>query len=306
MKYEQWLKNTPRFVAMTGYLPERFNELLPYFREAHDDYLSKYHLNGKRRKALRKFVIYANSPLPTLEERLVFILSYHKLNPLQEQHADLFAMEQKQCHEFVHGLKIIVDKALALAGAVPAQNDKDLQVKLAQLGCATAAPPLLHDGTEREIPRPCDEQRQQDHYSGKKKKHTLKNAIVATMLCLILFVSASVPGSIHDKKVADNHYSIPKGFTLWQDLGYQGYCPEGVTLQQPQKKPRAGQLSGEQKEQNRLIASIRVRIEHAICSVKRYRIVKDECRLRKNKFAESVFLTCAALHNFRLLKQPFH
>jgi hypothetical protein len=75
VKYEQWKKNPIRFVAMTGYTVERFDELLRYFKEIHDQYLSRYHLNGNRRKGARRFVLYANSPLPSIEERLAFILS---------------------------------------------------------------------------------------------------------------------------------------------------------------------------------------------------------------------------------------
>jgi hypothetical protein len=80
MKYEQWLSNPLRFKAMTGYTVEAFQALLPYFEQVHDRYLSTYQLNGKRRSGLRKFVLYANSPLPTIAERLAFILSYYKLN----------------------------------------------------------------------------------------------------------------------------------------------------------------------------------------------------------------------------------
>jgi hypothetical protein len=107
------------------------------------------------------------------------------------------------------------------------------------------------------------------------------------------------------------YYSIPKGFTLWQDTGYQGYKPEGVLIQQPLKKPRGKELTAQQKQDNQQISSFRVRIEphrrtDAIGSIKRYRIVKDECRLRKNQFVENIFLTCAALHNFRLRLKPFN
>jgi hypothetical protein len=313
VKYEQWLKNPLRFVAMTGYTVERFGELLPYFKEAHDQYLSRYQLNGKRRKGIRRFVLYANSPLPSVEERLAFILSYLKLNPLQEQHADLFDMQQKQCYELVHGLKTILDQALELACAVPAQNNAGLQDKLVEMCAAptrqdspATSVHLLQDATERDIPRPQDKQSQQDNYSGKKKKHTVKNAVVTTMLCLILFVSPTVAGSTHDKRIADHYYSIPKGFILWQDSGYQGYRPQGGSIRQPKKKPRKREMPQEQKELNRYISSFRVRVEHAIGSVKRYRIIKDECRLRKNHFVDRLFLSCAALHNFRILRQPFN
>jgi hypothetical protein len=313
VKYEQWKKNPIRFVAMTGYTVEQFKQLLPYFQEAHNQYLSHYQLNGKRRKGARRFVLYANSPLPSVEERLAFILSYLKLNPLQEQHADLFDMQQKQCYEFVHGLKTILDKALELTCAVPAQTDSELHGRLTQMSAVATQPDspatavhLLHDATERDIPRPQDKQTQRDNYSGKKKKHTVKNAVVTTMLCLILFVSPTVAGSTHDKRIADHYYSIPQGCILWQDSGYQGYCPEGVSIRQPKKKPRTKEMTQEQKELNRYLSSFRVRVEHAIGSVKRYRIVKEECRLRKNHFVDKVFISCAALHNFRVLRQPFN
>ncbi len=57
---------------MTGYSVEALQELVPYFEQAHNEYLSRYHLNGKRRSGLRQFVLYANSPLPSVAERLAF------------------------------------------------------------------------------------------------------------------------------------------------------------------------------------------------------------------------------------------
>ncbi|MDR1169453.1 MAG: transposase family protein [Prevotellaceae bacterium] len=117
---------------------------------------------------------------------------------------------------------------------------------------------------------------------------------------MVLYASPTFDGWIHDKKTADAAYSIPPGFTLAQDTGYQGYCPEGITVVQPQKKPKGKELTPEQKQDNRLISSFRVRMEHVIGSIKRYRTVKDEYRLRKNLFVERVFTTCAALHNFRI------
>ncbi|MDR0700044.1 MAG: transposase family protein [Tannerella sp.] len=71
------------------------------------------------------------------------------------------------------------------------------------------------------------------------------------------------------------------------------------------KKPKEKEITAEQKQDNRTISSFRVRVEHAIESIKRYRTVNDECRLRKNLFAERVFSSCAALHNFRIKDRPF-
>ena len=170
---------------------------------------------------------------------------------------------------------------------------------------------LMNDGTKREIPRPVDAEKQKENYSGKKKKHTLKNGIITTAICYILFVSTTVNGATQDKRIADIHYhkvlseSITK-IILFQDTGYQGFIPDGVTVIQPDKKPKGQELTKEHKSKNREISSFRVRIEHAIGSVKLYRIVKDECRLRKNNYPEKVFKICAALHNFRINLNPFN
>jgi hypothetical protein len=304
MKHQEWQQIPGRFRAMTGYDLSEFNTLLSYFEDAHDEYLRHYYLDGKPRSGQRDHVIYSNSPLPSHAERLSFILSYLKLNPIQEQHADTFSMTQKQCNEFTHGLYSILQRALKSAEAVPSSNDKELQDVLSKEDIAVDNL-LLHDGTGREIPRPVDDELQKEQYSGKKKKHTVKNAVIITAVCLILYVSRTFSGRIHDKTIADEAYSIPRGFTLAQDTGYQGYRPEGVKIIQPQKKPKGKELTPEQKESNRKISSFRVRVEHAIGSVKRYRIVKDECRLRNNNFVDSILLYCAALHNYRLITRPF-
>nr|WP_320058343.1 transposase family protein [uncultured Bacteroides sp.] len=125
--------------------------MLPYFEAAHDDYLSEYELNGKRRSHRRSFCIYKNSPLPDVPERLFFILVYLKNNPLQEYHAACFGMGQKHCNTFVHCLNHVLRLGLETMGLVPAQTDKELSDRLSELSKdGTVEPVLLHDGTERE------------------------------------------------------------------------------------------------------------------------------------------------------------
>jgi hypothetical protein len=305
MKYQAWQKNPSRFRAMTGINIATFERLLPCFESAHDEYLSEYDLSGKYRKGLRRYTMYSNASLADRAERLVFILSYYKLNSVQESHADLFDITRCQCHELIHGLSKSLRMALRMAGCMPVQTDRELQEILSAID-RKEEKVLLHDDTEREISRPMCEDLQQDSYSGKKKKHTVKNALIISSVCLILYVGPAYAGRIHDKTLADTCCHIPSGFSLWQDAGYQGYWPEGVRIYQPVKKPGGRELTKEQKFFNRDIAVGRVRVEYAIGNTRRYRIVKDECRLRKNLFVNHVFHTCAALHNFRITHNPFN
>ena len=118
-----------------------------------------------------------------------------------------------------------------------------------------------------------------------------------------------VPGgdTADNKKIADEAaFTLPEGSLLYQDTGFQGFALEGTTIFQPKKKPRGAELTADEKAQNRLISRIRVRVEHAIDGVKRYRIVKDQLRVRKDNFRDRAMETCCGLHNFRLNFRPWH
>jgi len=98
---------------------------------------------------------------------------------------------------------------------------------------------------------------------------------------------------------------LPEGSLLYQDTGFQGFALAGTTIFQPQKKPRGGELTPAEKDQNRLISRIHVRVEHAIAGVKRYRLVKDQLRNWQANFRDQVMETCCGLHNFRLRFRPW-
>jgi hypothetical protein len=100
-------------------------------------------------------------------------------------------------------------------------------------------------------------------------------------------------------------YSFPQPCILYQDTGYQGFRPDGVIIEQPVKKPKGRSLTQEEKTVTDKSLLYRIRVEHAIGSVKHMRIVKDECRLRAGNFVYRIFKTCAALHNFKIKINPW-
>jgi hypothetical protein len=125
-------------------------------------------------------------------------------------------------------------------------------------------------------------------------------------LLTILFLSDTWEGSAHDKRIADTTaYGLPEGSELLQDLGFVGFTPQGVTIVMPTKKPRGGELSEEQKAENRVVSRRRVRIEHVNSSVKRCRVVKDTLRLWKEGVRDMVMEVACGLHNFRIRLNPW-
>lgn len=300
LSYSELCKDRRKFLAMTGYTLEEFQALLPHFRVQFERYMTTHKLDGKPR-GKRAYSSYRNSPLPAIEDKLLFVLVYLKQGTTQEMHATLFGMHQPDANVWIHLLHPILNQTLALLGELPARDAEVLNLEEGQWRI------FFHDGTERPIPRPTDKDAQKMYYSGKKKQHTVKNILLTDPLCRISFLSRTCEGKKHDKRVADEaDYDLPEGSSLLQDIGFQGFTLDGVIIIQPKKKPRGKELTAEEKEINRLISSIRIRIEHAIGGVKRYRIVKDRIRAWKNDFRDKVMETCCGLHNFRLRYRPWH
>jgi hypothetical protein len=132
------------------------------------------------------------------------------------------------------------------------------------------------DGTERPINRPKDKEDRKTYYSGEKKAHTVKNNVISERKGKMLFLSDTYEGKKHDKKIADEEeYEFPSGSTLWQDTGFQRFNPEAVTLKQPKKKPRKGDLTEIEKEENREICKVRVEVEYQIGGIKQAQRLKS-------------------------------
>ena len=120
----------------------------------------------------------------------------------------------------------------------------------------------------------------------------------------IRFLSATYAGKAHDKRIADeSQYDLPDGSVLGQDSGFQGFTLPGVIILQPQKKPRNGTLTDDEKADNQWIAHIRVLVEHSIGGVKVYRIVHDVIRHWCPYIRDQVMAICCGLYNLRLRQQ---
>ncbi|MEH0154466.1 transposase family protein [Limibacter armeniacum] len=189
-------------------------------------------------------------------------------------------------------------QTLNYVGELPANVMEEFRKKLKPYWSEV----FLVDGVERLIQRPKDSEKQKMNYSGKKKRHTTKNLVITDKEGKqVLYLSETVAGSIHDKKLFDQQqFAFPKkGIKLLGDLAFKGIDLDNVTFIVPIKKHKGIELPDFMKEANRKLASIRVRVEHAICGIKRLRILKDIFRLRREGALDRVMKIGAGLHNFR-------
>src|SRR5262249_42717854 len=142
--------------------------------------------------------------------------------------------------------------------------------------------------------------------SGKNKDHTVNNILLVNALLVILFLSDTHGGRVHDLRIAETTpYPLPAGSGLLQDLGFLSFTLPEVEILMPTKKPRGAELSLEQQLANQELNQRRLWIEHVNSSVKRCRIVKDRLRLWKAGVRDLVMERCCALHNFRVRLTPW-
>ena len=140
LRYMDLIPNSRRFLALTGYTVDEFRALLSFFRVRFQAYVSIFTLEGKPRQN-RSYSAYKNSSLPTLEDKLLFILNYMKTYPLQESHAQAYGMQQSQACQWIHLLLPLVNQSLADCGELPARKEEDFNLGEDEAGL------FFHDGT---------------------------------------------------------------------------------------------------------------------------------------------------------------
>lgn len=123
----------------------------------------------------------------------------------------------------------------------------------------------------------------------------------------IVWLSSTYEGHVHDKKICDEEpLLLPKGIRIWQDTGFIGHRPDGVEICMPRKKPKGKELTAVEKQENKRISGIRIKVEHAIGGMKKCRIVKERFRCHKFGFEDMVILIACGLHNIRISHKMSH
>src|SRR2546428_11131787 len=134
------------FLDLTSLTLDEFQQLVPPFEAAFQAHMAAWRLDGKPRTA-RRFTVYNNCPLPTPEDRLLFILAYVKTYSLQVVQGRLFGMGQSKAHQWIHVLLPVLLAALRTLGDAPARSLTALAQRLGviEADAATVGTPLAEE-----------------------------------------------------------------------------------------------------------------------------------------------------------------
>jgi len=119
---------------LTSLTLDEFQRLVPPFEAAFEAHMADWRLDGRPRTA-RRYTTYTNCPLPSPEDRLLFILVYLKTYPLQVVQGRLFGMGQSKAHQWIHVLLVVLRATLRTLGDAPTRS---VQALAKRLGVAEA------------------------------------------------------------------------------------------------------------------------------------------------------------------------
>ena len=127
--YEEVTQRAGSLRAMTGLTDQEFTALLPHFEHAYAAYMHDHTIDGQPRTS-RRYSTYDTCPLPTMADKLLFMLTYVKQNPIQEVQGQLFGMSQSNANKWIHLLHTVLNLALAHQDLLPARTADELATLL--------------------------------------------------------------------------------------------------------------------------------------------------------------------------------
>jgi hypothetical protein len=305
MNYDALSRKPSIFKSFTGLEVPEFDALDTKTQDSHASYEEKrLHREDRKRR------IGAGHPfkLP-LKDRLLMLLIYHRLYVTSTLLGFLFNLGQTNVLKNIRMLEPLVTQVLPLPGK--------LHQRARRLGTLDEVEALFPgfkaflDATEQEIPRPKAKGKRRTHYSGKKKRHTVKTQITVNGDGLIVHKTPHARGSRHDYGLFKwRHPRLPGNVRLGLDLGYDGVQNDypGFNALVPFKRRgpgrgkrgvKARELTCEEKEFNRRLSGERVVVEHAVSRLKKFRIMAHEFRNRLKHYDVMTDIVCG-LVNLRI------
>ena len=288
-------KNARLMQALTGVSKKEFDDILPQFEQC-----LKEDKKERSKAKERRFGGGAKGRLQASEQKLFFILLYAKTYPTFDFLGFVGNMHRSRAHNNVHKLLGSLGRALGRKIVIPQKKISGAEEFLEKF---PEAKDLFADGVERPIQRPKNQKRQNKLYSGKKKRHMKKSIIAVSERKEILIATQTKSGRRHDKRLADKvslFEHIPEEVALWVDTGFQGILKQHFNTLIPKKATRGKPLTYEEKQENKVISSFRVIVEHAIAGIKRFKAYADIWRNKIAGLDDKMFRIVCGLWNLHI------
>lgn len=293
---EESILNNPRLCqSVFGMSRAEIERILPIFSNCLISYRHQLKPERKRRMGGGR-----KGDLPTDKSKLLYILMYLKIYPTYDVLSILANHQRSKCGDSVNLFIPVLQMALGRELFLPKRKASSLEEVFER---HPELKDVFLDGTERRTQKPKNAKRRKKLYSGKKKATARKNLVLNDGKRSILFLSKTKSARRHDKCLADKveiAKAIPEEIALWTDTGFLGLKENHSNTVMPDKAKKNHPLTEEQKQNNRIISSIRVVSEHTMAGYKRFKAASDIYRNRRPNMDDAMNSICAGLWNLHL------
>jgi len=160
------IRDDRQMKALTGLSQDQFDHLLPVFSEIYRaTQQHMYEVGVEHGTRTRHPGGGSKGKLPTMAEKLQFLLYYYKTYPTFDVLGTQFAMARSKAHENLHKLSPVLYDTLVTLDLMPHREFATPEELKAAL---QGVDHLLIDATERAYHRSQDDAKQREYYSGKK------------------------------------------------------------------------------------------------------------------------------------------
>ena len=161
------IRDERQLKALTGLSHAEFDHVLPVFSEVYAETQQQKYTEGVMAGTrTRHLGGGAKGKLPTLADKLLFVLYYYKTYPTFDVFGTQFDMVRSKAHENLYKLSPVLHKTLVRFEMMPHRAfTTPEEFKAALKGIDK----VIIDATERAYRRSQDVAIQRDYYSGKKK-----------------------------------------------------------------------------------------------------------------------------------------
>ena len=302
MTYLKLSKKPKQFQSFTGVTLQQFDVIAK-------DVKKQYPITEKarlsKRKRLRKIGAGHKFDL-SIENKLVMLFVYYRLYITCELAGYLFDLDQSNVNRNIRYLEPAVKQSIPIPAKIYANSKKINDIS--QLREFFPNLIAITDGTEQQIPRPKNRTKRKTHYSGKKKRHTVKNQITINLKGEIIHKPPHSLGRRNDFAILKiKHPVLSEDIMVFYDLGYMGVekdFPKQISIL-PYKRKKGKELTISQKEWNKLQCNIRIKVEHAISKIKKFRISSDTFRNRLCRYDMVSDIVCGIINFKESWKQEF-
>ncbi len=219
LSYDRLSKKPLLFKSFTGLTVQEFDYI--YDKEITKRYC-KHELKRLSKRKGRKRDLGAGRPFKLdLKNRFLMILVSYRLYITYTLAGFLFDMDQSNICTDIQKIENLVMECVPIPQKI---YNKTKRLKTIE-EVEKYFPGFLAfiDSTEQSIPRPADKNKRKMYYSGKKKRHTVKNQLTVNKDGYIIHKAIHKEGRRHDYDIyKNNHPMTPKQVVNVLDLGYLG------------------------------------------------------------------------------------